>query len=136
MLTDREQETWREIQHQLVHDLDWTRTVHSVERRAPGDHHRLTHPGTVLAAMTLIVALLVGPNPLTRTELAARQQSPEPNRASLLSEPAAAVEYLTGVEWAPAREIPGLLGPTNTSTVHPQDAVLSPASRIAPSAAA
>jgi hypothetical protein len=111
MLSDRERETWREIQHQLVHDLDWTRTVHSVERRAPGDHHRLTDPGTVLAALTLIVALLVGPNPLTRTEFAARQQSPEPHRASLLSQPAAAVDY-------------------------PQDAALSPASRIAPSAAA
>ena len=137
MLTDRERETWREIQHQLVHDLDGTRTVHSVKRRAPGDHHRLTHPGTVLAAMTLIAALLVGPNPLTRPELATRYQAAEPQRASLLSQPTAAVEYLIGVEWAPAREIQALLGPTDTSTVHPQGVAHSaPASRIAPSAAA
>lgn len=136
MLTDRDRETWREIQHQLVHDLDGTRTVHSVERRAPGDHHRLTHPGTVLAVMTLIVAVLIGPNPLTGTALAARRQAPEPQRASLLSQPAAGVEFLTGVRWAPAREIPGLLGPTDTSTVHPRGDVRSPASRIAPPAAA
>ena len=136
MPTDRDRKTWREIPHPLVHDLHGTRTVHSVERRAPGDHHRLAHPGTVLAAMTLIVVLLLGPNPLSRTEVADRRRSPEPHRASLLSSPAG-VEFLTGVAWAPAREIPGLLGPTDTSTVHPQGVAQSaPESGIAPSAAA
>ncbi len=136
MLTDRERELWREIQHRLAHDADWSRTVHSVERRAPGDHLRLTHPGTLLVAVTLIMLVLLGPNPLTQAEVATRQQPPTPQRSSLLSQPGTGVDFLTGVEWVPARELPGPLGPTDTSTVHPQHVAPSPTSRATPSAAA
>jgi Protein of unknown function (DUF3040) len=136
VLTDRERRTWHEIQHRLVTDPDFARSMHAVHRRAPGDQHRPTRPSAILVALTLIVLLLTGPNPLTQTEIAARQQTPEPQRSSPLSRPGADVEYLTGVQWAPAREIPGLLAPTDTGTHGPRGAAGSPPSGCTPSAAA
>jgi hypothetical protein len=119
VLTDSERQAWREIQRRLVTDPDFARSVHAVHRRAPGDQHRPTRPSTILVAVTLIMLLLAGPNPLTQTEIAARHQTPEPRRSTLLSRPGADVEYLTGLEWAPAWEIAGLLVPTDTGTHGP-----------------
>lgn len=51
MLTDRERQTWREIQRRLVENDDFLRSFHSAERRPPGDH----------LPMALTLMLLAGP---------------------------------------------------------------------------
>jgi hypothetical protein len=108
VLTDREQETWREIQRQLVDDPDFR----PVERHGPGDHHRSARPNTIVVALTLVALLLVGPNLLTDAEIAGRQQPPRPHESPAPAglDPDA---HAIGVAWAPARESRGPVGPTD-----------------------
>ncbi|MGH3467712.1 MAG: hypothetical protein ACRDQF_08295 [Thermocrispum sp.] len=136
MLTDRERQTWREIQRRVVEDSDFKRTFHAVERQGPGDHLRPPHHRTVLVTLALAMLLLVGPNLLTDDEVADRQQPPTPQESSALGRLGAG-EYMTGVEWAPARETQWLVGPSDTDPFRSLDApVATPPSGFAPSAAA
>lgn len=136
MLTDRERQTWREIQCRLVEDSDLKRTLHAVERQGPGDRLRPPHHRTVLGALALTLLLLVGPNLLTDDEVTDRQQPPPPQESSALARLGAG-EFMTGVEWGPAQETPWLVGPSDTGPFRSLDAPVStPPSGFAPSAAA
>jgi hypothetical protein len=112
VLTDREQETWREIKRRLVDDPDFRPTFHPVERPGPGDHHRPTRLAMAVVTLTLVVLLLVGPNLLTEAEITDRQRPPRPHESSAPPglDPGA---YTIGTEWAPARESRGLVGSTD-----------------------
>jgi hypothetical protein len=134
VLTDREQETWREIQRRLVDDPDFRPTFHPVEQPGPGDHHRPARPTMLLVALTLVVLLRVGPNLLTDAEIADRRQPPRPHESAA---PAGLDQdtYAIGVAWAPARESRGPVGPTDIPVVG-RLGVSAPPHGAAPSAAA
>jgi hypothetical protein len=136
VLTDREQKAWREIQRRLVDDPDFRPTFHPIERPGPGDHHRPTRPNMIVVALTLVALLLIGPNLLTDAEIADRRQPPRPDESPAPAglDPDA---YAIGMEWAPAPEFRGLVGPTDIPRGRrPGVAVSTPPRGSTPSAAA
>ncbi|MPZ86366.1 MAG: DUF3040 domain-containing protein [Actinophytocola sp.] len=129
MLSDRERAMLREIERRLaMEDPRFVRSFYPVERRPPGDHHRRAHPSVLVVKVTLLTLLLVGPNPLTESQVANRARPPAPRRSS--APPG-------GVAAAYAPPAPEHPGPADISGIlaHP---VPSPSTtdRITPTAAA
>lgn len=83
MLSDRERDVLREIEHRLtIEDPAFVRSFHPVGHRPPGAHRRRAHPRELVVAATMLALLLFGPNPLTGTQAANRTRPPAPRRSS------------------------------------------------------
>lgn len=107
MLSAREGETLREIQHQFLPEERVARPFLSLIGRSPSDRDRPMYATAVLVTTALFVLMLVGPNVLTESEIRARMTlSPRRSWATPGSLPELTdLDYLP---WSHAQMLPGL----------------------------
>lgn len=83
MLDDRERKLLDEIERRLLIEApELLGSFGAARHHRPPDHRRATDMITTVAGLTLCVALMIGPRPLTAAEMATRRFAGPPRVAT------------------------------------------------------